>query len=76
MARLEHPCKTEVPHLPHKAALIRPVDLQTRVTRFLELLQVAVGDGEGDFFASDPAAGEIAIAVNEGDFNTLVEDVG
>lgn len=76
MTRLEHPRETEVSILPHETALVCAVHLHAGVSGVLELLRIAVGDGEGDFLASDPVTGEIAVAVDEGDFDALVEDVG
>lgn len=76
MSRLKHPRKTKITNLSHKAALIIPIHLQTSISRTLELLQVTVGNGKGDFLATNPVTSVIAVAVDEGDFYALVEDVG
>lgn len=76
MASFKHSCETEITVLSHETAFIRSVDLYRSISSALELREFAVGNGEGDFFATDPVAGVIAVAVDEGYFYTLIEDVG
>lgn len=76
MAGLEYPCEAEITDLSHETTFVRSIYLQTRVPGILELLQVAIGNGEGDFLTADPVTGVISVTVDEGNFYALVEDVG
>ena len=73
MPRLIYSRKTKIPVLPHFTVFFS-VDDERCVVSSGELCAVGVIEGEGDGLPAEPVAGEVGIAVVEGDADGVVKD--
>lgn len=73
MPRLIDSGKTEIPILPHFAVFFSIDDERCVISRG-KLCAVGVIDGQGDGLPAEPVAGEVGVAVVEGDPDGVVKD--
>ena len=73
MPRLINSRKTQIPVLPHFAEFFS-VDDERCIISSGKLCAMSVIEGEGDGLPAEPVAGEVGIAVVEGDADGVVED--
>jgi len=75
VSRLIHAAEREVAVLPHLPADVGRVGLDVRVSRGAEFPGMGVLDIQADLLPADPVARVVAVAVDEGDFDSGIQDI-
>lgn len=76
MAGLVDPCKREVTVLAYLPADVRGVDADVLVAGGAEGIAVRVCDVQGDLLSAHVVTDEVAVAVEEGDTDVALQEVG